>query len=301
MRRGARPCWHPPDLPPLLRHGGPSSAKPRSARRCHMPQTESTAWSAEAIGTAIDEFDADIAIRAGDRRHWPQSRCRCHRGRCQGPARPPRRHRCACPHRELSAAGIVNADTFESATSRPHSRHHAICFAAQHRGMNLMTGSPTTWRLPERRGDRLQHSHDYLRSHRRHLEGARAGAGRPGHSTLKVFMTYDLLQVGNEKLLDILLAARKQALVCVHAENHGMISWMASVSSRRVNGAEVPRHQPPARFGGQGHQPPDHLRRVHRSADHDLPRLDGRRHGRHPPRARARLKVSPKPVRNICS
>ena len=48
-----------------------------------------------------------------------------------------------------------------------------------------------------------------------------------GHSTLKVFMTYDLLQVGDEKLLDILLAARSsQALVCVHAENHGMISWM---------------------------------------------------------------------------
>ena len=48
-----------------------------------------------------------------------------------------------------------------------------------------------------------------------------------GHSTLKVFMTYDLLQVGDEKLLDILLAARRnEALVCVHAENHGMISWM---------------------------------------------------------------------------
>ena len=48
-----------------------------------------------------------------------------------------------------------------------------------------------------------------------------------GHSTLKVFMTYDLLNVGDEKLLDILLAARQnKALVCVHAENHGMISWM---------------------------------------------------------------------------
>ena len=48
-----------------------------------------------------------------------------------------------------------------------------------------------------------------------------------GHSTLKVFMTYDLLNVGDEGLLDILLAARQnKALVCVHAENHGMISWM---------------------------------------------------------------------------
>jgi dihydropyrimidinase len=40
-------------------------------------------------------------------------------------------------------------------------------------------------------------------------------------------MTYDLLNVGDEGLLNILFAARRsQALVCVHAENHGMISWM---------------------------------------------------------------------------
>ena len=40
-------------------------------------------------------------------------------------------------------------------------------------------------------------------------------------------MTYDLLKVDDEKLLDVLLAARRAgALVCVHAENHGMIAWM---------------------------------------------------------------------------
>ena len=40
-------------------------------------------------------------------------------------------------------------------------------------------------------------------------------------------MTYDRLRVEDEKLLDILAAARAaKALVCVHAENHGVISWM---------------------------------------------------------------------------
>ena len=40
-------------------------------------------------------------------------------------------------------------------------------------------------------------------------------------------MTYDRSTVGDEKLLDILFAARAvEALVCVHAENHGMITWM---------------------------------------------------------------------------
>jgi dihydropyrimidinase len=41
-------------------------------------------------------------------------------------------------------------------------------------------------------------------------------------------MTYDRLKVEDESLLDILLAARRAgSMVCVHAENHGMISWMA--------------------------------------------------------------------------
>ncbi len=42
---------------------------------------------------------------------------------------------------QLSAAGIVNADTFESATTSAAfgGTTTVICFAAQHRGMNLMT------------------------------------------------------------------------------------------------------------------------------------------------------------------
>jgi dihydropyrimidinase len=48
-----------------------------------------------------------------------------------------------------------------------------------------------------------------------------------GFSSIKIFMTYDRLRVEDEKLLDILAAARAaRALVCVHAENHGIISWM---------------------------------------------------------------------------
>ncbi len=46
-------------------------------------------------------------------------------------------------------------------------------------------------------------------------------------------MTYDRLKVDDEPLLDVLLAAREnRALVCVHAENHGMISWMGEAPGR---------------------------------------------------------------------
>src|SRR4029453_11847978 len=45
--------------------------------------------------------------------------------------------------------------------------------------------------------------------------------------SIKIFMTYDRLKIDDEPLLDILLAARAGgAMLCAHAENHGIISWM---------------------------------------------------------------------------
>ena len=50
---------------------------------------------------------------------------------------------------------------------------------------------------------------------------------KQGHASIKIFMTYDRLKIDDEPLLDILLAARDGgAMVCAHAENHGIISWM---------------------------------------------------------------------------
>ena len=111
-----------------------------------------------------------------------------------------------------------------------------------------------------------------------------------GHSTLKVFMTYDLLNVGDEKLLDILLAARQsKALVCVHAENHGMVSWMGKRLVEK--GYPAPKFHTishPQGLRGRGLQPADHVRGADRPADHDLPRLDGRGRGHHTGCARPR-------------
>src|SRR5437588_797950 len=64
---------------------------------------------------------------------------------------------------------------------------------------------------------------------------------KSGHSSLKVFMTYDRLRVDDLQLLDVLMAAREnKALVLVHAENHGMITWL---SKRLVaKGYTAPRY-----------------------------------------------------------
>src|SRR5207237_9851475 len=45
-----------------------------------------------------------------------------------------------------------------------------------------------------------------------------------GISSFKVYMTYELLRLNDEQMLDVLFAAdREKALVMVHAENHDMI------------------------------------------------------------------------------
>lgn len=50
---------------------------------------------------------------------------------------------------------------------------------------------------------------------------------RRGITSLKVYMTYDLLRLTDDQMLDVLLAAdRERALVMVHAENHEIIKWI---------------------------------------------------------------------------
>src|SRR5256886_1208151 len=73
---------------------------------------------------------------------------------------------------------------------------------------------------------------------------------KAGHSSIKVFMTYDRLKLDDVQLLDVLAAARQNAaFVMVHAENHGMIAWMSKRLLAR--GYTAPRHHavPHPRYG----------------------------------------------------
>lgn len=59
-----------------------------------------------------------------------------------------------------------------------------------------------------------------------------------GITSFKVYMTYDLLRLNDEQMLDVLDAAdREKALVMVHAENHEMIKWLAKRLIERGHGA----------------------------------------------------------------
>jgi len=149
-----------------------------------------------------------------------------------------------CHIEQLSAAGIVNADTFESATVSAAfgGTTTVIPFAAQHIGLKLDEVVDAYHALAAKGAviDYAFHmiiadpTEATLKDHIPKLVKA-------GHASIKVFMTYDRIKLDDMQLLDVLYAARQnRALVCVHAENHAMISW---TGKRLVaNGYKAPRY-----------------------------------------------------------
>ncbi len=131
---------------------------------------------------------------------------------------------------QLSAAGIMNADTFETATRSAAfgGTTSVISFAAQHVGMDARQ-VVTDYTALAKRGAMIDYAfHVIIADVTEKVTTQDIPAlVSQGFSSIKIFMTYDRLRVEDEKLLDILAAARAAtALVCVHAENHGIISWM---------------------------------------------------------------------------
>jgi dihydropyrimidinase len=131
---------------------------------------------------------------------------------------------------QLSAAGIMNADTFESATRSAAfgGTTSVISFAAQHVGMDVPKVVSDYTELAKK-GAMIDYAFHIIVSDVTDKVIAEdiPALVKQGHSSIKIFMTYDRLKVDDEKLLDILAAAREaKALVCVHAENHGIIAWM---------------------------------------------------------------------------
>lgn len=51
---------------------------------------------------------------------------------------------------------------------------------------------------------------------------------RRGHTSLKVYMTYEAMQLSDRQILDVFETARQEkAIMLIHAENHEIIGWLA--------------------------------------------------------------------------
>src|SRR3979409_816666 len=131
---------------------------------------------------------------------------------------------------QLSAAGIMNADTFESATVSAAfgGTTTVIPFAAQHVGLKLPEVVEDYHALAKK-GAVIDYAFHMIIADatKETVEEHIPALGKQGNASIKIFLPYDRLKGDGEPLLDILVAARESgAMLCAHAENHGIIAWM---------------------------------------------------------------------------
>jgi dihydropyrimidinase len=183
------------------------------------------------VATASDVFDADVAI-SGEivvaiGRGLPQGKREID---ASGKLVLPGGVDSHCHIEQLSAAGIMNADTFESATTSAAfgGTTTVISFAAQHVGMKLPQVL-SDYHALAKRGAVIDYAFHMIIADPtpETLANDIPALVKEGHGSIKIFMTYDRLKIDDEPLLDILVAARESgAMLCAHAENHGIIAWM---------------------------------------------------------------------------
>jgi dihydropyrimidinase len=149
-----------------------------------------------------------------------------------------------CHVEQISSFGIMCADDFYSATvSAAHGGTTTIVpFCAQHRGDSLATVLADYHQRAKAKAVIDYGFHLIIANpDKQTLEADLPAAIGSGIRSFKIFMTYDRLRLMDEQILDVMAAARRNgALVMVHAENHGMISWLAGRMVRQ--GKTLPRY-----------------------------------------------------------
>ena len=136
-----------------------------------------------------------------------------------------------CHVEQLSSTGKMCADDFYSATVAAAfgGTTTIIPFAAQHRGNSIVAVVEDYARRAAEKAVVDYGFHLIIADpNERALNDELPAMIRRGITSFKVYMTYDLLRLTDDQLLDVLAAAdRERALVMVHAENHEMIKWIA--------------------------------------------------------------------------
>ena len=133
-----------------------------------------------------------------------------------------------CHIEQMSGMGQMNADTFETATrsAAMGGTTSVISFAAQHKGQSLRAVMDD-YATRARRGAMIDHAFHVTISDTQiaDFDNELAALIAQGHRSIKVFTTYDIA-LGDADILHVMERARQHgALVCVHAENDGMILW----------------------------------------------------------------------------
>lgn len=148
-----------------------------------------------------------------------------------------------CHIAQESSSGVMTADDYYtgSVSAAFGGNSCFVPFAAQHRGQTI-ADVLATYDGRAAPNSVLDYSYHLIVSDPTasvlHEELPRAFAR--GITSFKVFMTYDLMNVGDAGLLDILTVAKAHgALTMVHAENNDMVKWMNARLA--AAGATAPR------------------------------------------------------------
>lgn len=129
-----------------------------------------------------------------------------------------------------SSSGLMSADDYYtgSVSAAFGGNSSFIPFAAQHRGQSV-DAVIETYDSRAAPNSVLDYSYHLIISDPTEtvLTEELPRAFARGITSFKVFMTYDLMNLGDRGMLDILTVARRHgALTMVHAENNDMVKWM---------------------------------------------------------------------------
>ncbi|MGB5557719.1 MAG: dihydropyrimidinase [Paracoccaceae bacterium] len=197
------------------------------------------------VATASSAFRADVAIRAGKITalgpHLPNGAREIDAtGRYVLPGGVDTH----CHIEQISGAGLMNADTFETATRSAAfgGTTTVVSFAAQHPGKRIRDVVADYAALAAR-GALIDYAFHIIVAD---VSGENLTRDIPelighGHRSLKVFTTYEKVRLEDHAILDVLQTARANgALVCFHAENDGLIRYMTA--RLLAEGKTTPKH-----------------------------------------------------------
>ena len=129
---------------------------------------------------------------------------------------------------QMSGMGLMNADTFETATAAAAlgGTTTVISFAAQARGERLRD-TIAAYAARAARGARIDHAFHLTLTDLSvpGFAGDLSTLIAAGHRSLKLFTTY-AIGLTDRQIADVMgQVAGQGALVCVHAENDGLLGW----------------------------------------------------------------------------
>jgi dihydropyrimidinase len=131
----------------------------------------------------------------------------------------------------LAAKGAVMADGFRSGSVSAAfgGTTTIVPFCVQHRGNSLTAAVEDYHRRAEGQSVTDYAFHLIVSDPTPAVLGQELPALiRRGHTSLKVYMTYEAMQLSDRQILDVFETARaEKAIMLIHAENHEIIGWLA--------------------------------------------------------------------------